>query len=113
MQERSTQLMIVLDTKFTAGSLVENQWSKAVFDSAHLYQLYAYLKSQEHISEAHRTAFGILLYPAAGGKFSERVKLQDQIIRIESVDLAAPWQEIEGQLLEIIAPTLPPPSTTS
>jgi 5-methylcytosine-specific restriction enzyme subunit McrC len=95
--------MIVLDTKFTAHSLTENQWGKAVFDSSHLYQLYAYLKSQEHVSEAHRTAVGILLYPAVGNKFSEKVRLQDQVIRLESVDLAAPWQEIERQLLELVA----------
>jgi 5-methylcytosine-specific restriction enzyme subunit McrC len=107
MQEKSLGRMILLDTKFTAHSLVENPWGKAVFDSSHLYQLYAYLKSQEHLSEAHRTAVGILLYPAVRNKFSERVKLQDQIIRIESVDLAAPWQEIERQLLELITPSDP------
>ena len=104
MQERSTGRMIVLDTKFTAQSLAENQWGKAVFDSSHLYQLYAYLKSQEQVSAAHRTAEGILLYPALQNRFSERVKLQDQVIRIESVDLAAPWQEIEKQLLGLMAP---------
>jgi 5-methylcytosine-specific restriction enzyme subunit McrC len=102
MQNRSTRRMIVLDTKLTAQSLTENQWGKAVFDSSHLYQLYAYLKSQEHVSENHRTAAGILLYPAVRNRFSERVRLQDQVIRIESVDLAAPWQEIEGQLLELV-----------
>ena len=108
--------MIVLDTKFTAQSLVENQWGKAVFDSSHLYQMYAYLKSQEHVSEAHRRAVGILLYPAVHNRFSEKVRLQDQVIRLESVDLAAPWQEIEGQLLELVTPTAanaaPPPNAT-
>jgi 5-methylcytosine-specific restriction enzyme subunit McrC len=94
--------MIILDTKFTARSLVENQWGKAVFDSSHMYQLYTYLKSQEHVSEAHRTAVGILLYPAVGNRFSEKVRLQDQVLRLESVDLAAPWQEIETQLLELV-----------
>jgi 5-methylcytosine-specific restriction enzyme subunit McrC len=99
--------MIVLDTKFTAHSLVENAWGKAVFDSSHLYQLYTYLKSQEHLSEAHRRAVGILLYPAVRNRFSEKVTLQDQVIRLESVDLAAPWQEVERQLLELITPSLP------
>jgi 5-methylcytosine-specific restriction enzyme subunit McrC len=94
--------MLILDTKFTAQSLVENQWGKPIYDSSHLYQVYAYLKSQEHLSEAHRAAVGILLYPAVQHRFSEKVKLQDHVIRIESVDLAAPWQEIEQQLMEII-----------
>jgi 5-methylcytosine-specific restriction enzyme subunit McrC len=108
MQEASTGRMIVLDTKFTAHSLVENKWGKAIYDSSHLYQLYTYLKSQEHVSEAHRTAVGILLYPAVGNRFSERVRLRDQILCIESVDLATPWQEIEMQLIELITPSLPP-----
>ena len=95
--------ILILDTKFTPHSLVENQWGKPIYDSAHLYQVYAYLKSQEHLSEAHRAAVGILLYPAVGQRFSERAKLQDHVIRIESVDLAAPWQEIERQLLDLLA----------
>jgi 5-methylcytosine-specific restriction enzyme subunit McrC len=102
LQEKNSGRMIVLDTKFTAQSLVENPWGKAVFDSSHMYQLYAYLKSQEHVSEAHRTALGILLYPAVNSRFSERVKLQGHQIRIESVDLNTPWQEIEKQLLELL-----------
>jgi 5-methylcytosine-specific restriction enzyme subunit McrC len=109
MQQTTSRRMIMLDTKFTANSLVENQWGKAIFDSSHLYQMYAYLKSQEHVSEAHRTAVGILLYPAVGNRFSERVTLQGHTIRIESADLAEPWQEIEKQLLELVTfnPTRP------
>ncbi len=58
LRELKTGRMIVLDTKFTAGSLVENQWGKPVYDLAHLYQMYAYLRSQEDLSEAHRQACG-------------------------------------------------------
>jgi 5-methylcytosine-specific restriction enzyme subunit McrC len=102
LQERSSGQILILDTKFTAHSLVENQWGKPIYDSSHLYQVYAYLKSQEHLSEAHRAASGILLYPAVGQRVSERVRLQEHVIRIESVDLAAPWQEIERQLMEVV-----------
>jgi 5-methylcytosine-specific restriction enzyme subunit McrC len=102
LQESSSNRLIILDTKFTVHSLVENQWGKPVFDSSHLYQLYAYLKSQEHISVAHRSAIGILLYPAVQTKLSERVELQDHVIRFESVDLSAPWQEIESSLIELV-----------
>jgi 5-methylcytosine-specific restriction enzyme subunit McrC len=94
--------IIVLDTKFTAKSLIENAWGKEVFDSAHLYQLYAYLSSQNHVSPAHQSATGILLYPAVHHHLSEGVELQDHVIRIESVDLARPWQDIEAQLLGLI-----------
>jgi 5-methylcytosine-specific restriction enzyme subunit McrC len=102
LQEKSSQRVIMIDTKFTAHSLVENRWGKPEFDSAHLYQLYAYLKSQEHLSQAHSQAAGILLYPALQARLSERIELQDHVMRIESVDLAAPWQDIERQLLDLI-----------
>jgi 5-methylcytosine-specific restriction enzyme subunit McrC len=99
--------MIVLDTKFTAASLVESQWGKPVYDSSHLYQLYAYLRSQEHLSESHRTAGGILLYPSAQHSFSETVQLQEHLIRMECVDLSVAWQDVEKQLLEIIVTRRP------
>jgi len=102
LQEKSSGRLLILDTKFTAHSLIENQWGKQVLDSSHLYQLYAYLRSQEHLSEGHRNASGILLYPVIEERFSERVELQDHLMRIESIDLAASWQEIEGHLLDLI-----------
>jgi 5-methylcytosine-specific restriction enzyme subunit McrC len=102
LQEKVSERMIVLDTKFTAQSLVESQWGKPIFDSSHLYQLYTYLRSQEDLSAAHRSAEGILLYPAVRSMLSERLELQGHIIRIESVDLAAEWEEVEKQLLEIV-----------
>ena len=102
LQEKSSNRLIILDTKFTAKSLVENQWGKPIFDSGHMYQLYAYLKSQEHVSTAHRNAAGILLYPAVGAKLSEQIELQDHVIRIETVDLSLHWQEIEKQLMTLV-----------
>ena len=102
LEEKSSGKLVILDTKFTAHSLVENQWGRAVFDSSHLYQLYAYVRSQEHISAMHHNASGILLYPALQTRFSERIELQDHVMRIECIDLRAPWQEIESQLLDLI-----------
>lgn len=102
LQQHETGRVIMLDTKFTAGSLVENQWGKPVYDSSHLYQLYAYLRSQEQVSAGYRSAQGILLYPAVRAKLAERVELQGHIIRIESVDLAAGWEDVEKQLLRLV-----------
>lgn len=102
LQNKSSGQLIVLDTKFTAHSLAENQWGKAVFDSSHLYQLYAYLRSQEHLSEAHRGAAGILLYPAVHDTLSERIELQNHVIRVECVDLSASWPDVEAALINLI-----------
>ena len=94
--------IIVLDTKFTAKSLTENLWGKQLFDSSHIYQLYAYLRSQEHLSEQHSHAIGILLYPAVDSNLSESIELEDHIIRIECLDLTAHWQDVEQQLLDLM-----------
>lgn len=102
IQDNRSGDIIVLDTKFTAKGVIENEWGKEVFDSAHFYQLYAYLSSQKHVSGEHQKASGILLYPAVHHNLSERIELQDHVIRIECVDLAAPWQDIESQLLDLI-----------
>jgi 5-methylcytosine-specific restriction enzyme subunit McrC len=103
MQDNRSGEIIVLDTKFTPKSLIANEWGKEIFDPSHLYQLYAYLSSQKHVSPEHQNATGILLYPAARYRLSEKVELQDHVIRIEWVDLAEPWQEIESRLLNLIA----------
>jgi 5-methylcytosine-specific restriction enzyme subunit McrC len=103
LQEKSSGRIILLDTKFTAQSLVKNRWGREGFISSHLYQLYAYLKTQEHISEQHRQASGILLYPTVGQyNLSEKIDLQDLSLRIENVDLTGPWPDIERNLLAII-----------
>ncbi len=103
LEEKSSGRVLVLDTKFTRHSLIKNQWGKKEFDSSHLYQLYAYVKTQEHVSPGHRQASGILLYPLADGSpLSEKVQLQDITLRVETVDLTQPWQEIEARLLQIM-----------
>lgn len=103
LEDITSGQIIILDTKFTARSLVTNRWGVDKFDSSHLYQIYAYLKSQEHLSDQHRWASGILLYPAINQtRLSESITIQDQTIRIEAVDLADEWQRIEQRLLDVI-----------
>lgn len=99
---RATGRLIVLDTKFTPHSLRTSEYGKAVFDASHLYQLYAYLRSQEHLSAQHRAAAGILLYPTVKQHLSEESIVQGHSIRIETVDLAKPWPDIETRLLGLV-----------
>jgi 5-methylcytosine-specific restriction enzyme subunit McrC len=102
-QRKASGDIIVLDTKFTAKSLTENMWGKQLFESSHLYQMYAYLNTQERLSEFHQKAAGILLYPAIHGKFSEIIELEDHTIVIECLDLTTSWQKVEEQLLDVVA----------
>lgn len=99
---KATGKILILDTKFTARSLIKNQEGSKRFVSSHLYQLYAYLRTQEHLSAAHGRAEGILLYPTAGTPLAETIELPQHTMYIESVDLAAPWPAVEQRLLDVI-----------
>ncbi len=101
MQHKPTGNLIILDTKFTPHALQNNQWDKKVFQSGHLYQIYAYLKSQEDRSRHHRRATGILLYPTAGRSLTETVMIHGHAIRWETLDLSTHWEQIERQLLKL------------
>ena len=102
LQHAASGALVVLDTKFYAECLVTSQFGdKLKFHSSHLYQMYAYLMSQEHRSRHHQTAAGILLYPTVTESLSEVIRLQGHEIYWETIDLAQPWEKIERDLLAI------------
>jgi 5-methylcytosine-specific restriction enzyme subunit McrC len=103
LQHDASGHLIVLDTKFTAKILVTGRWGNQTFNRDHLFQIYAYLKSQEHRSESHKSSTGILLYPTANHDLSEAIRIQGHSVRWETVDLAKPWQQIEEELLALPA----------
>ena len=93
---------IVLDTKFTPHVLRVGRFDVEKLDSGHLYQLYAYLRTQEERSMRHRTAAGVLLYPSVGVTVRERHVMQGHVLLVATVDLAAPWESIEGELMGVV-----------
>ena len=101
LQHQTSGHLIILDTKFTAKILVTGRWGNQTFNRDHLFQIYAYLKSQEHQSENHKTATGILLYPTVEHDLSESITIQGHTLRWETVDLSQHWEEIESDLLDI------------
>lgn len=92
---------IVIETKFSAAALAASPFGDEAFKPANLYQLYAYLRSQEEASDAHRTASGVLLYPAVDLHLDEHMLVQRHRIRVATVDLGARWPAIEDRLLDI------------
>src|SRR5262249_19116298 len=94
MQHKKTGKLLELDTKFTAGVLVRGK-ADLVFDRSHLFQIYAYLRSQEDCSSSHLFATGVLLYPTVGHSISEKIRIQGHDIRWETINLAQPWEKIE------------------
>ena len=72
------------------------------FKSENLYQLYAYLRTQEHLTKAHRAAEGLLLYPATTHDLTESIVVQGHRIRVATVDLSEKWENIEARLLALV-----------
>ena len=93
---------IVIDTKFT--SIVErSQFGKQTLKSGNLYQLYAYLRSQERPGDPiSRYSTGVLLYPSLGVDYDESAIIQGHRVSFATVDLAADSQTIRSQLLRIV-----------
>ena len=93
---------IVIDTKFT--SIVgRSQFGKQTLKSGNMYQLYAYLRSQEQPGDPKsRYSKGVLLYPSLGVDYDESTIIQGHRVSFATVDLAADSQTIRSQLLRIV-----------
>ena len=98
----ATGQRIVIDTKFT--SIVgRSQFGKQSLKSGHMYQLYAYLRSQERPGDSTSShATGVLLYPSLGVDYNESAIIQGHRVTFATADLAADSQTIRSQLLRIV-----------
>ena len=92
---------IVIDTKFTSV-ITSGRSGQPSLKTAHIYQLYAYLRSQEQDGDPlSANATGILLYPAIDTPIDEAAIIQGHEIRFATVDLAADAPVIRQRLLDI------------
>ena len=95
---------VVIDTKFTA-ILTPGQYRVESLRSTYIYQIYAYLRSQEDDSNPlAANASGVLLHPAVGESVDEAVIIQGHPIRFATVDLAGFAIEIRRRLLAMKDP---------
>ena len=93
---------VVIDTKFM--EVVNDHWNREKFSSANLYQMYAYLRSQESdLDEKANNAAGILLHPQVSKKIDARRVIQGHKIWFCTVDLGEmDSARIRERLLEIV-----------
>lgn len=93
----------IIDTKFT--SLVVANRGKDIFKSGHLYQIYAYLRTQEEKivlgTKAAPETSGMLLYPEIGQSIHEHASIQDHELHLVTVNLGAESDEITRFLLSL------------
>jgi 5-methylcytosine-specific restriction enzyme subunit McrC len=94
----------IIDTKFT-GIFGSSLHRETVLKSGYLYQIYAYVRSQENPRDPpSQTSTGILLHPAIGVDVDERVTIQGHEIRFATVDLTKPSGEILEDLRRLVDP---------
>jgi 5-methylcytosine-specific restriction enzyme subunit McrC len=93
----------VIDTKYSVSTLAKTQFGGKRFKSENLYQLYTYLRTQEHLTPSHRDANGILLYPKVEDEVDSEMRVQGHSMRIATLNLADEWQRIEARLLSLVA----------
>ena len=103
LEHRGRGRRIVMDTKFT--SIITAGWHREhTLRSGYIYQIYAYLRSQEGGPKPFAdVSEGILLHPSVGGEMvNESAVVQGHEIRFATVDLAAGAKEIRSQLLHVV-----------
>ena len=97
-----TERRIIIDTKFNS-IVTRGRFRDETVRSGYLYQIYAYLRSQEKESDLlARNASGLLLHPSIGENVDETVKIQGHAIRFVTVDLMASAREIRNQLIRLV-----------
>ena len=95
---------IIIDTKFS-DIITRGRGGNPSLQSEHIYQIYAYLRSQENPGDPlSLTASGLLLHPAVNRTLDESADIQGHPIRFAALDLAAPAPQIRRQLLAMTEP---------
>ncbi|HEY9790778.1 MAG TPA: hypothetical protein V6D22_10290 [Candidatus Obscuribacterales bacterium] len=95
---RESKRRLVIDTKYSLDTLS----SRDKFKSDNLYQLYAYLRTQEHRGDEYRSTSGMLLYPAVREAVDAEMFVQGHRIRIATIDLSKDWKDVERDLLGLV-----------
>jgi 5-methylcytosine-specific restriction enzyme subunit McrC len=92
---------MVIDTKYTS-ILGTGRLGDATLKSGYLYQMYAYLRSQEGSDPRWDEAVGLLLHPAIDSSINERVVIQDHPLRFATVDLGGGATAIRNELRSLL-----------
>lgn len=93
--------LVIIDTKFTSV-LKPGRRGNLRLKSNYLYQLYAYLRTQEKPEEPlSLSSAGLLLHPTVDTEFDEFVEIQGHKLRFVTVDLTETASNIRERLLNI------------
>ncbi len=95
---------IIIDTKFTNIFHKNSSWYREKsLKSGYIYQLYAYLRSQEGTGEElFDNSSGMLLHPAIGEDINESATIQGHEMRFSTIDLTQSHEVIKNRLLNLV-----------
>lgn len=104
IDRRDRPQRLVIDTKFT-GVFTRGWYREQSLRSGYVYQLYAYLRSQEGRDDQAApwadSAAGLLLHPAIDADVDESVSIQGHRLRFATVDLTASHADLRARLLQL------------
>jgi 5-methylcytosine-specific restriction enzyme subunit McrC len=92
---------VIVDTKF-ASILGARRFGGDGLNSGYLYQMYAYLRSQEGIGVRSGETAGLFLHPAIGATIWEHAVIQGHSIAFATVNLAASASAIRTELINLL-----------
>jgi 5-methylcytosine-specific restriction enzyme subunit McrC len=93
---------IIIDTKF-AAIFATGWYREQSLKSGYLYQIYAYLRTQERESDPLSLgAEGLLLHPVIGRSVDESVTIQGHRMRFATVDLTGDARGLREALLRVV-----------
>jgi 5-methylcytosine-specific restriction enzyme subunit McrC len=98
---RDSRRTIVIDAKYYKETL-QTYYDSETIHSANLNQIFTYLMNLEPRGGVDAHAEGILLYPVVDRRVRLKYQMHGHAVRICTVDLLRPWQEIHNELLEVI-----------
>ena len=93
---------LIIDAKFYEQTFQKYYDSETVH-SGNLYQLFAYLKNLEVRGGPDANADGMLIYPVIDRSVRLAYQLPGHIVHISTVNLAAPWRDIQEELLDLLS----------
>ncbi|QYN45444.1 5-methylcytosine-specific restriction endonuclease system specificity protein McrC [Gilliamella sp. ESL0441] len=100
IENNKTNSRLIVDTKCT--SIFKK--SSHSFITDHLYQLYAYVRSQEKIDDPLSfSASGMLLYPTVDESINEHTLIQGHQLNFSTIDLRQENMKIKDCLLSLLA----------
>ncbi len=102
LTHRESGKIVVADTKWYR-SVVSERFGTPTVHSSNLYQMYAYLASQDHRGTNHRGATGILLYAqTTKHDLDFRTKIDGHPFWVYTLNLNQKWEGIEADLRALV-----------